>query len=40
MRLKQFLDSDFDGVDGGLKANTVLYAPEGIGEIPTSDDMV
>ena len=29
-------ESEFDGLDGGHKANT----PEVIGEIPSSDDMV
>ena len=31
--LEQFLDSEFDGVDGGHKASAVLHFPEGIAEI-------
>ena len=31
--LEQFLDSEFDGVDGGHKANAVLHLSEGIAEI-------
>ena len=30
--LEQFLDSEFDGVDGGHEANAVLHPPEGIAE--------
>ena len=33
LRFEQFLDSEFDGVDGGHEANTVLQSPEGIAEI-------
>ena len=31
--LEEFLDSEFDGVDGGHKANAVLHLPGGIAEI-------
>ena len=31
--LEQCLDSEFDSVDGGHVANTVLHPPEGIAEI-------
>ena len=31
--LEQFLDSKFDGVDGGHEASAVLHSPEGIAEI-------
>ena len=31
--LEKFLDNEFDGVDGGHEANTVLHPPEGIAEI-------
>lgn len=31
--LEQFLDSEFDGVDGGHEKNTVLHPTEGIAEI-------
>ena len=31
--LEQFLDSEFDGVDGGHEASAVLHSPEGIAEI-------
>ena len=34
--LKQFLDSEFDGVDGGHEANAVLHSPEGTAEIRSS----
>ena len=32
LELEQFLDSEFDGVDGGHEANAVLHPPEGIAE--------
>ena len=31
--LEQFLESEFDGVDGGHEASAVLHSPEGIAEI-------
>ena len=31
--LEQFLDSEFDGVDGGHEASAVLHSAEGIAEI-------
>ena len=31
--LEQFLDSEFDGVDGGHEASAVLHSVEGIAEI-------
>ena len=31
--LEQFLDSEFDVVDGGHEASAVLHSPEGIAEI-------
>ena len=31
--LEQFLDSEFDGVDGRHEANAVLHSPKGIAEI-------
>ena len=31
--LEQFLDSEFDGVDGGHEASAVLHSPEGTSEI-------
>ena len=31
--LEQFLDSEFDGVDGGHEANAVCHPLEGIAEI-------
>ena len=31
--LEQFLDSEFNGVDGGHEANAVCHPPEGIAEI-------
>ena len=31
--LEQFLDSEFDGVDGEHEASAVLHSPEGIAEI-------
>ena len=33
LRFEQFLDREFDGVDGEHEANTVLHPPEGIAEI-------
>ena len=33
LELEQFLDSEFDGVDGGHEASAVLHSLEGIAEI-------